>query len=72
MALTFATGAFASGTPVNVGTPFEVDGLAVATDNAGDAVLAWANDKDLPPITTDIVQYCVLPVDATGCTESAT
>jgi hypothetical protein len=70
LALTFATGAFASGTPVNVGTPFEVDGLAVATDNAGDAVLAWANDKDLPPITTDIVQYCVLPVDATGCTES--
>ncbi len=70
LALTFATSAFASGTPVNVGTPFEVDGLAVATDNAGDAVLAWANDKDLPPITTDIVQYCVLPVDATGCTQS--
>jgi hypothetical protein len=68
--LAFATNAFASGTPVNVGTPYEVDGLAVATDNAGDAVLVWANDKDLPPITTDIVQYCVLPVGATGCTHS--
>ncbi len=70
LVLAFAAGASASGPTVNVGTPYEIGGLSVAVNNAGDAVLAWANTKDLPPVTTDIVQYCVLPVGAVGCSQS--
>jgi hypothetical protein len=61
-----------SGVPVNVGTPFESQPPAVAVDAAGNAIIAWANTKDLPPNTTNVVQYCVLPVDATGCVHSNT
>jgi hypothetical protein len=60
-----------SGSPINVGTPFESGPPAVAVDSAGAAYIAWANTKDLPPLTTDVVQYCVLPAGASGCVHSA-
>ena len=65
--LVLATSALASGQPVNVGTPFEIDGLSVAVAPTGNAILAWADTKDLPPVTTNVVQYCVLPLNAVGC-----
>lgn len=61
-----------SGTPVNIGTPFSEEPPAVAVDAAGNAVVAWANTRDLPPTTTNVVQYCVLPVGATGCSHALT
>jgi hypothetical protein len=61
-----------SGTPVNVGTPFESGPPAVAVDAAGTAYVAWANTKDLAPTTTNVVQYCVLPIGAVACTHSGT
>jgi len=70
LALAFAANALASGTPINVGTPYQSGPPAVAVDSAGSAVIAWANERDLPPVTTNIVQYCVLPVGAVGCTHS--
>jgi hypothetical protein len=66
----FASSAGAAGPPINIGTPFTEEQPSVAVDSAGDAVVAWANTKDLPPTTTNIVQYCVLPVGATGCSHS--
>ncbi|HEY3829593.1 MAG TPA: hypothetical protein VGL57_10400 [Solirubrobacteraceae bacterium] len=71
-ALALCTNALALGAPVNVGTPFDINALSVATDASGTAYIAWANDRDLPPTSTDVVQYCVLPVDATGCSYSNT
>jgi len=69
----FAANALAvSGTPINVGTPFESGPPAVAVDSAGTAYIAWANTKDLPPATTDLVQYCVLPAGAKGCSHTGT
>jgi hypothetical protein len=59
-----------SGTPINIGTPFESEHLSVAVDSSGTAYIAWANTKDLPPVTTDVVQYCVLPANAVGCSKS--
>ncbi|HEY5288313.1 MAG TPA: hypothetical protein VIJ50_14545 [Solirubrobacteraceae bacterium] len=68
-----ATSALAvSGFPVNVGTPFEAQPPAVAVDGAGDAIVAWANTKDLPPNETNVLQYCVLPVGAAACSHSNT
>jgi hypothetical protein len=64
--LGFAANAVA-GTAINVGTPFESGPPAVAVDSAGEAIIAWANTKDLAPVTTNIVQYCVLPVGAVAC-----
>src|ERR1022692_487122 len=61
-----------SGIAVNVGTPYESQPPAIAVDAAGDAIVAWANTKDLPPHTTKVLQYCVLPVGATGCVHSNT
>jgi hypothetical protein len=73
LALTFTASALAvSGLPVNVGTPFESQPPAVAVDAAGNAIIAWANTKDLPPNKTNVLQYCVLPVGATACSESNT
>ncbi len=63
------TSALAAGKPVNIGTPFESGQPAVAVDNAGDAVVAWANTKDLAG-ANNFVQYCVLPVGATTCSRS--
>jgi hypothetical protein len=58
-----------SGSPVKLGTPFESGQPAVAVTPAGDAVVAWANTKDLAG-ATDLVQYCVLPDRATACSAS--
>ena len=68
-ALIFTTSALAAGKPVNIGTPFESGQPSVAVDNAGDAVVAWANTKDLAG-ANNFVQYCVLPVGATACSRS--
>jgi hypothetical protein len=59
-----------SGTPINIGTPFESGPPAVAVDSSGTAFVAWANTKDLSPVTTNIVQYCVLPPGAKACAYS--
>ncbi len=67
--LVFTTSALAAGTPVNIGTPYESGQPVVAVDNAGDAVVAWANTKDLAG-ANNFVQYCVLPVGATACSHS--
>jgi hypothetical protein len=69
MALVLATSALAAGKPVNIGTPFESGQPAIAVDAAGDAVIAWANTKDLAG-ATNFVQYCVLPVGAVACAHS--
>lgn len=45
--LVMTTSALAAGKPVNVGTPYESGQPAVTVDNGGDAVIAWANTKDL-------------------------
>jgi hypothetical protein len=68
-ALIFTTGALAAGKTVNIGTPFESGQPSVAVDSAGDAVVAWANTKDLAG-ANNFVQYCVLPVGATTCSRS--
>src|SRR5580704_4444430 len=68
-ALIFTTGALAAGKPVNIGTPFESGQPSVAVDSAGDAVVAWANTKDLAG-ANNFVQYCVLAVGATTCSRS--
>ncbi len=61
--------ASAAGKAVNVGTPFASGPPAVAVDSAGDAVVVWANTKDLGG-ANNFVQYCVLPVGGTACTHS--
>jgi hypothetical protein len=71
--LALAASAFAvSGTPINIGTPFEVGQLQDAVDASGTGYIAWSNTKDLPPTTTNVVQYCVLPAGATSCKYSGT
>ena len=67
--LVAASGAAAAGPSVKVGTPFESGPPAVAVDHAGDAVIAWANTKDLAGVN-NFVQYCVLPLNATACSHS--
>jgi hypothetical protein len=69
MALALPASAVAAGKPVSIGTPYESGQPAVAVDNAGDAVIAWANTKDLAG-ANNFVQYCVLPVGATACSHS--
>jgi hypothetical protein len=68
-ALVLTTSALAAGKPVNIGTPYESGQPAVAVDTAGDAVVAWANTKDLAG-ANNFVQYCVVPVGATACSRS--
>jgi hypothetical protein len=71
LVLALAANALAvSGTPINIGTPFESGQPSVAVDSAGTAYIAWANTKDLAPVTTNVVQYCVLPPGAVGCVHS--
>jgi hypothetical protein len=41
----------------------------VAVDSSGDAIVAWANTKDLAG-ANNFVQYCVLPAGATACAHS--
>ncbi len=67
--LVLTTSALAAGKPVNIGTPYESGQPAVAVDSAGDAIVAWANTKDLAG-ANNFVQYCVLPVGATACSQS--
>jgi hypothetical protein len=67
--LASAATATAAGKPVNVGTPYESGPPAVAVDAAGDAVIAWANTKDLAG-ASNFVQWCVLPVGASACSHS--
>ncbi len=69
MAVVLTTSALAAGKPVNVGTPFESGQPAIAVDSAGEAVIAWANTKDLAG-ANNFVQYCVLPVGAVACAHS--
>jgi hypothetical protein len=69
VALAFPSAALAAGKPVNVGTPFENGPPAIAVNNAGEALIAWANTKDLAG-ANNFVQYCVLPVGATACAQS--
>ena len=68
-AIVLTTSALAAGKPVNIGTPYESGQPAVAVDSAGDAVVAWANTKDLAG-ANNFVQYCVLPLSATTCSRS--
>ncbi|MGO8721544.1 MAG: hypothetical protein ACLQRM_02225 [Acidimicrobiales bacterium] len=71
LVLAFAASALAvSGTPINIGTPYESGPPSVAVNSSGTAYIAWNNEKDLPPVTTNIVQYCVLPPGATGCSHT--
>jgi hypothetical protein len=71
--MAFAANALAaSGAPVNMGTPFDIGAMSVGVDSAGTGYMAWANTKDLPPTTTDVVQYCVIPPGATSCAHSGT
>src|SRR5271156_3464792 len=68
--LAFTASALAvSGTPINVGTPYESGPPSVAVDSSGTAYIAWANTKDLAPVTTNIVQYCALPAGAAACSQ---
>lgn len=69
VALAFPSAALAVGKPVNIGTPLKNGPPAIAVDNAGDAVVAWANTEDLAG-ANDFVQYCVLPVGANACSHS--
>ena len=69
LALTLCSSALGAGKAVNVGTPYESLGPAVAVDSAGNAVIAWANTKDLGG-ANNFIQYCVLPAGATGCSHS--
>jgi hypothetical protein len=66
LALCASAHADPSGSPVKLGVPFEVGASAVAVTPAGDAVVVWANTKDLAG-APDLVQYCVLPAKATAC-----
>lgn len=69
--LVFAHGAVAAGPAVNIATPFDIQppGPSVAVDSGGNAIIAWANDKDLAG-APDLVQYCVLPAGGTACAHS--
>ncbi len=73
LVLAVSANALAAGKAINIATPFDIQppGPSVAVDSAGNAVIAWANDKDLAG-APDLVQYCVVPVDATTCSHSGT
>ena len=67
-----ATASALSGTAVNVGSPLAITGLSVGVDPSGTSYVAWANSKELPPVTTDVVQYCVLPPGSSSCAHTGT
>lgn len=69
MALASVSAALAASPPVKVGTPFSSGPPAVAVDSSGDAIVAWANTKDLAG-SLNYVQYCVLPAGGTSCVHS--
>jgi hypothetical protein len=68
-ALVLASGAMAAGKTVNVATPFSSGPPSVVVDGSGNAVIAWANTKDLNG-AFNFVQYCVLPLGQTTCSHS--
>ena len=45
VALAFPSAALAAGKTVNVGTPFENGPPAIAVNNSGEALVAWANTE---------------------------
>ncbi len=61
--------ASAAATPVKVGSPLSSGPPAIAVDNAGDAVIAWANQQETSG-AADYVQYCVVPAGASACSHS--
>jgi hypothetical protein len=73
LAVSVSANALAAGKAVNIGSPLDIQppGPSVAVDSSGDAVIGWANDKDVGG-APDLVQYCVLPVGATTCSHSGT
>ena len=71
LAVALCASALAAGKAVNIATPFDIwpPGPSVAVDSGGNAIIAWANDKDLAG-APDLVQYCVLPAGGTACAHS--
>ena len=71
LAAALCASTLAAGKAINIATPFDIQppGPSVAVDSAGNAIIAWANDKDLAG-APDLVQYCVLPPSATTCAHS--
>jgi hypothetical protein len=66
-ALAFATNALAvSGTRIHVAELPRFGSPAVAVDSAGTAYIAWPNGVRLPK-EGDLVEYCVLPANASAC-----
>ncbi len=63
--------ALAAGKALNIATPFDIQppGPSVAVDSDGNAIIAWANDRDLAG-APDLVQYCVVPASGTTCAHS--
>lgn len=58
-----------TGSPTNIATPFASGPPAVAVQASGNALIAWANTKDLAG-ANNFVQWCVLPPGATACSQS--
>lgn len=71
LAMALCANALAVGKAVNIATPFDIQppGPSVAVDSGGNAIIAWANDKDLAG-APDLVQYCVLPAGGSTCAHS--
>ena len=66
-----ATGFELSGKPIAVGTPQAVGNIATAVDGTGTAYVAWSNTRGVAGVSNaNIVQYCVIPPGATGCSHS--
>jgi hypothetical protein len=71
VAVVFCANALAAGKALNIATPFDIQppGPSVAVDSGGNAIIAWANDKDLAG-APDLVQYCVVPAGGSTCAHS--
>ncbi len=71
LGLALCASALAAGKAVNIATPFDIQpyGPSVAVDSGGDAIIAWANQKDLAG-APDLVQYCVVPAGGSTCAHS--
>jgi hypothetical protein len=69
LVLVLAASASAAGTPVQVGSPLSEEPPAIAVEGAGNAVVAWANTKDVAG-AKNFVQSCVIPLGASACSHS--
>ena len=71
LGLALCASALAAGKAVNIATPFDIQpyGPSVAVDSGGNAIIAWANQKDLAG-APDLVQYCVVPAGGSTCAHS--